>query len=538
MADRTPRRSFRPSLDRLETRQLLATYEVAGPSLAARVLADRATTPFLIARDDLDVLVPADYDGDGRAEPALYRTGTGNWYRLGADGQVQVDPIGAARQVIPVPADYDGDGRADLVIFDPRTALWAGYLSGGGSLYQSFGAAGLVDLPVPADYDGDGRADLAVFRIDTAEWFVAGSKGPRFRLQFGQGGRDRPVPADYDGDGRDDPAVFRPDTAQWFVAGSSGIRLADQFGQGGRDRPIPADFDGDGRADLAVFRPDTAQWFLKATRQGPSSTQFGQAGLDAPVPADFDGDGRADLAIARPTSGWWAFLGTRAGTATKTLDPAVVPYPVQFPSWLLQHQIYRTQAARPGTRVAFYGDSITYRWGDADRLAVGSPVWNSDNRPRDAANFGIDSDVTQGLLWRVRHGELPKGLDVAVVEIGTNNLGPTLAETPAEVARGVETIVRAIQEQSPGTKVLVMGIFPRGNSPTDPFRARIRETNARLSAIDDGYFVRYLDIGDRFLTPDGMLNPLLISDSIHPTLLGYRVWADAIREQLDSMLTG
>jgi DNA-binding beta-propeller fold protein YncE len=69
----------------------------------------------------------------------------------------------------PVPADYEGDGRADAAVWRPREAgeegVW--YVrrsSNGATVRLQFGASGLGDLPVPADYDGDGRADLTVYR--------------------------------------------------------------------------------------------------------------------------------------------------------------------------------------------------------------------------------------------------------------------------------------------------------------------------------------------------------------------------------------
>src|SRR5690242_11472748 len=34
-------------------------------------------------------------------------------------------------------------------------------------------------------------------------------------------------------------------------------------------------------------------------------------------------------------------------------------------------------AAQGNASVVFLGDSITYNWGSADRVAVGSPVWDS-----------------------------------------------------------------------------------------------------------------------------------------------------------------
>ena len=71
---------------------------------------------------------------------------------------------------MPVPADYDGDGRADVAVFHRASATWYVRYSGGGSLVLAFGWPAVV--PVPADYDGDGVADLAVYHAASGNWYV------------------------------------------------------------------------------------------------------------------------------------------------------------------------------------------------------------------------------------------------------------------------------------------------------------------------------------------------------------------------------
>jgi N-acetylglucosamine-6-sulfatase len=176
-----------------------------------------------------------------------------------------------------------------------------------------------------------------------------------------------------------------------------------------------------------------------------------------------------------------------------------------------------------GVDVMFLGDSITEFWRRA-----GKAVWAANFAPLEAANFGVAGEGTQSVLWRLQNGELegihPK---VVVLLIGTNNTN----EKPADIALGVKAVIAEIQQRSPGTRVLLMGIFPRDGQPGAPSRAKIAQANAILATYahaDDPAQVVYMDIGARFLNADGTMNKDLMPDTLHPSEQGYQVWADAI----------
>ena len=240
---------------------------------------------------------------------------------------------------VPVPADYDGDGQADVAVFRPREGgeegVWYVRRSSDGAVVRrQWGAVSLGDVPVVADYDGDGRADIAVWRPAEGGWYILrSSDGQGTAVRFGLG-FDIPVPADYDGDGRADVAVWQPHTATggvWLIFGSTAGLSSQPFGLA-TDIPVPGDYDGDGRADLAIWRPSTGLWAVLRPRTGTVEGVVWGAPGDVPVPRDYDGDGRTDFAVWRPSTGAWFIINSSTGgvTAVGWGTPGDVPVPADY----------------------------------------------------------------------------------------------------------------------------------------------------------------------------------------------------------------
>ena len=226
-----------------------------------------------------------------------------------------------------------------------------------------------------------------------------------------------------------------------------------------------------------------------------------------------------------------AFLAATAFAENTATNP--VP---KNAGWLKRHEAFVERAKQGDIDLLFLGDSITDFWRNR-----GLNVWNKYYASRHAANFGISGDRTQHVLWRMDHGELdgihPK---VVVLMIGTNNTGKErnsdkIRNTTPEVIEGVTAVVHELHAKLPDSKILFLAIFPRGTKDS-PQREQVKEVNAAISKLGDGKTIQYLDIGDKFLEPDGTLPRSIMPDLLHPNEKGYEIWAKAMEPTLEKML--
>jgi beta-lactamase superfamily II metal-dependent hydrolase len=284
-----------------------------------------------------------DFDGDGKADVAIYRPPTGTWFSLDSSANNATYRYRGwglpAQGDLPVVGDFDGDGVNDPTVFRPASGTWFVLESHANfATWTWFGWGDSTDTLVPADYDGDRKTDAAVYRPSTGTWYVRPSSGAaQWNVVFGQSG-DQPVAGDFDGDGKADIAVYRPSSGTWFwLKSSTNFATYDYRGWGVQaqfDTPAAGDYDGDGKTDLCVFRPSSGTWFVLESHAGWTTWKWfgwGQTS-DVPVPGDYDGDGKTDGAVYRPSTGTWYVRPSGAGASWNVVfgqpgDWPVLPAP-------------------------------------------------------------------------------------------------------------------------------------------------------------------------------------------------------------------
>ncbi len=220
---------------------------------------------------------------------------------------------------------------------------------------------------------------------------------------------------------------------------------------------------------------------------------------------------------------------TAVGQEKKEND-ATKPVPRTDTGWVERNAAFNAKIKEANPELLFIGDSITHAWENG-----GKEVWNKYYASRKAFNLGIGGDRTQHVLFRLENGNIdgihPK---LAVVMIGTNNSNQD-DNTAEEIAEGISAIVKQLRVKLPKTKVLVLGVFPRGETPT-PQREKIAKVNRLIAKLADGKTVYVLDIGIHFLQADKTIRKEIMPDYLHLTPRGYEIWAVAIEGTLRELL--
>jgi lysophospholipase L1-like esterase len=224
-----------------------------------------------------------------------------------------------------------------------------------------------------------------------------------------------------------------------------------------------------------------------------------------------------------------------AGATPSTLVPCTQDRDWPVYDWAVRHAAVTKITADKKASLVFIGDSITQMYGGEphDRPQPGKDVWEQHYGKRNASNLGFGYDFVENTLWRLQHGELDgAAAKVVVIHIGTNNVN---RNTPEEVAAGIRAICAEVHQRQPAAKTVLMAIFPRGPKP-DGTRAKLEAINKLIAPLDGKDGITFLDIGAKFLEPDGSITRETMGDFLHPTAKGYEIWANELEPVLSRLL--
>ncbi|WP_235924797.1 GDSL-type esterase/lipase family protein [Roseomonas harenae] len=207
-----------------------------------------------------------------------------------------------------------------------------------------------------------------------------------------------------------------------------------------------------------------------------------------------------------------------------------VPAYLEDPNWRGRVAELSRQTARDLSQVqlVFLGDSITQGWFPF--------FWDHFYGHRAALNLGVNGDFTQGMLWRLQQGgHWPATLrpKLVVLLIGTNN---TQYGPPDDTALGIAEILRFIRQRSPATRILLVGVLPRGADATEPARRLNQRVNELVARCADNRTIFFTDPGGLLLDGQGRLSDQVAFDLLHLTGYGYALLGAGLEPSIRQLL--
>jgi len=222
-------------------------------------------------------------------------------------------------------------------------------------------------------------------------------------------------------------------------------------------------------------------------------------------------------------------FGVLITTTVQAQHKALDPVDRKDDWWVKRQSANVEQMGKGNIELLLIGDSITHGWDNHREL------YDKFFGKYEPINLGFSGDQTAHVLWRLERLPLDKITPkVAMIMIGTNNIGHRDGSTSTEAAEGIVAIVKKLQKQYPKLKIIVLKVFPRDEKPDGEFRKKVNEINAVLPSMLTGMKSVYLlDINAGFLDQDGTLPKRIMDDFLHPGKEGYVHWGNAVGSAIE-----
>jgi lysophospholipase L1-like esterase len=88
--------------------------------------------------------------------------------------------------------------------------------------------------------------------------------------------------------------------------------------------------------------------------------------------------------------------------------------------------------------------------------------------------------------------------------------------------------VDKVRAKCPEAQIILMAVFPRGEKPDNPFRAKIAAINKGVAKLAEKPRVKLVDLTAKLTNADGTISKDVMSDFLHPAAKGYAIWAEAL----------
>lgn len=164
--------------------------------------------------------------------------------------------------------------------------------------------------------------------------------------------------------------------------------------------------------------------------------------------------------------------------------------------------------------IVFLGDSITEWWNEE--------LYKFYFEEYEPYNLGVSGHNTKDTLKHIeKHLSKYSRASTVIIQTGTNDLDNNM--TVVETFQNIQQICTNVFKIIPVTRILLVGLLPRGQKSGDQYRMHNMDVNRLLSASKKDQKVTYIDIGHMFLDVDDTISPYIMYDFLHLTRRGYDI---------------